>query len=79
VLGDVKAEFVKFGEVIEKVEKKLSEASTQLQNVHVRSRALQRKLKDVQALPAPASGGQAQPALPSLALAEPEADEVEAV
>ncbi len=77
VLGDVKTEFVKFGEVIEKVERKLSEASTQLQNVHQRSRVLQRKLKDVQALPAAAVA--VQPALPSLAVADAEADELEAV
>jgi DNA recombination protein RmuC len=77
VLGDVKTEFVKFGEVIEKVERKLSEASTQLQNVHQRSRVLQRKLKDVQVLPAATPG--VQPSLPSLAVADAEADEVEAV
>ncbi|HEX9051590.1 MAG TPA: DNA recombination protein RmuC [Anaeromyxobacter sp.] len=77
VLGEVKTEFLKFGEVIEKVEKKLSEASTQLQNVHQRSRVLQRKLKDVQALPAATPG--VQPSLPSLGVADPEADELEAV
>jgi DNA recombination protein RmuC len=77
VLGDVKTEFVKFGEVIEKVERKLSEASTQLQNVHQRSRVLQRKLKDVQVLQAATPG--VQPSLPSLAVADAEADEVEAV
>ncbi len=77
VLGDVKTEFAKFGEVIEKVERKLSEASTQLQNVHQRSRVLQRKLKDVQALPAATPG--VQPTLPSLAVADAEADELEAV
>jgi DNA recombination protein RmuC len=77
VLGDVKTEFVKFGEVIEKVEKKLGEASTQLQGVHQRSRVLQRKLKDVEVLPAAAAG--LQPALPPLAIAEPEPDEVEAL
>ena len=73
VLEDVKKEFGKFGEVIEKVEKKLTEASNQLQNVHVRSRALERKLKDVQAPALPA------PVQPALALAPAEADEVEAV
>ena len=78
VLGDVKTEFVKFGEVIEKVEKKLGEASNQLQSVHQRSRVLQRKLKDVQALPA-ATTAQVQPSLPSLAVADAEADELEAV
>jgi DNA recombination protein RmuC len=77
VLGDVKAEFVKFGDVIAKVEKKLNEASNTLQDVHQRSRVLQRKLKDVQALPAP--GASAQPSLPSLAVADAEADELEAV
>ncbi len=75
VLEDVKKEFGKFGEVIEKVEKKLTEASNQLQNVHVRSRALERKLKDVQA---PALPTAVQPAL-ALAPSAAEADEVEAV
>ena len=74
VLEDVKKEFGKFGEVIEKIEKKLTEASNQLQNVHVRSRVLERKLKDVQA---PALPGAVQPSLP--ALAPVDADEVEAV
>jgi DNA recombination protein RmuC len=78
VLGDVKTEFVKFGEVIEKVEKKLGEASSHLQSVHQRSRVLQRKLKDVQALPA-AGAVAVQPALPTLAVADAEADELEAV
>jgi DNA recombination protein RmuC len=73
VLGAVKAEFGRFGEVIEKVEKKLGEASTQLSNVGVRGRAIERKLKDVQALPA----GDAAAVLPAIAVAEP-ADEVEA-
>jgi DNA recombination protein RmuC len=74
VLGAVKAEFGKFGEVIEKVEQKLSEASDQLSNVGRRGRAIERKLKDVQALPA----GERQQALPAIAIAGA-ADEVEAV
>jgi len=75
VLEDVKKEFGKFGEVIEKVEKKLAEASNQLQNVHVRSRAIERKLKDVQAPALPAAAVQ-----PALALAPATAeDELEAV
>ncbi len=76
VLEDVKREFGKFGEIIEKVERKLTEASNQLQSVHVRSRALERKLKDVQAPALPAA---VQPSLPALAAAAAEADEVEAV
>jgi DNA recombination protein RmuC len=74
VLEDVKKEFGKFGEVIEKVEKKLTEASNQLQNVHVRSRAIERKLKDVQAPALPAA------VQPTLALAPAAAeDELETV
>ncbi len=74
VLGAVKAEFAKFGEVISKVEKKLSEASTQLQSVSVRNRAIERKLRDVEALPS----AEGQRMLPEVSLAE-RADEVEAV
>jgi DNA recombination protein RmuC len=63
VLGAVKLEFGKFGEVIDKVEKKLSEASTQLQHVGVRGRAIARSLREVEALPAP----EAERVLPELA------------
>jgi DNA recombination protein RmuC len=52
VLGAVKAEFGKFGEVLEKVDKKLQEASNHIQAVGRRRRAIERKLKDVAALPA---------------------------
>jgi DNA recombination protein RmuC len=70
VLGAVKAEFGKFGDVIDKVEKKLSEASSQLQNVGVRGRAIERKLRDVEELPQADAGR----LLPEVALAR--ADEV---
>jgi DNA recombination protein RmuC len=53
VLGAVKTEFGKFGQVIEKVDKKLQEASNTLETVATRSRAIQRKLRGVQELPAP--------------------------
>ncbi len=53
VLGAVKTEFGKFGQVIEKVEKKLQEASNTLETVATRSRVIQRKLRTVQELPAP--------------------------
>jgi len=55
VLGDVKAEFGKFGAAIEKVEKKLAEATTQLQGVGARKRVLERKLQKVEALPSGAT------------------------
>jgi DNA recombination protein RmuC len=74
VLGAVKAEFGKVGDYVAKVEKKLQEASNTLQEIGKRGRAIERKLKDVQALPA----GETQRLLPNLALGEP-VDEVETV
>lgn len=51
VLGAVKTEFGKFGEVLDKVRKKLDEASNQLDSTGVRARAITRTLKNVQELP----------------------------
>jgi DNA recombination protein RmuC len=52
VLGGVKAEFQKYGVVLEKVQKKLREASDTIdQDVARRTRAIQRKLRDVEQLP----------------------------
>ena len=51
VLGAVKTEFGKFGDVIDKVEKKLEEATNTLATVGQRSRAIERKLRRVQELP----------------------------
>lgn len=53
LLGGVKTEFEKFGGVIAETEKKLQEAANKFTAVGVRTRAIQRKLKDVQALPLP--------------------------
>ncbi len=53
LLGAVKTEFVKFGDILEKTQKKLQEASNTIENAAQKSRAIQRKLKDVQELPAP--------------------------
>ncbi len=63
VLGAVKTEFEKFGGVLEKVKKKLQEASNVVDTASVRTRAIERKLKDVQALPAAEGAGVALPAL----------------
>jgi DNA recombination protein RmuC len=62
VLGAVKTEFGKFGDVIAKVEKKLEEATNTLSTVGQRSRAIERKLRTVEGLPA----GDAQRLLPLL-------------
>ena len=52
VLGAVKAEFGKFGEVLDKVSEKLDQAQKQIAQTGVRSRASQRQLREVESLPA---------------------------
>ncbi|WP_457419541.1 DNA recombination protein RmuC [Roseateles sp. P5_E7] len=51
VLGAVKTEFGKFGDVLTKVKNKLDEAGKTLDAAEVRTRAMTRKLKGVEALP----------------------------
>jgi DNA recombination protein RmuC len=51
VLGAVKTEFGKFGDVLDKVQKKLQQASNTMDEAAKRSRVLTRKLKTVQELP----------------------------
>jgi len=71
VLGAVKTEFDKFGEVLDKVKKKLDEASSQIDATGVRSRQITRKLKAVQALPVAESEQLLGAAVESLADEEP--------
>lgn len=51
LLGAVKTEFGKFGEVLEKTKQKLDQASKEIENAGTRSRAIERKLKNVESLP----------------------------
>lgn len=51
ILGAVKTEFGNFGEVLKKTQKKLQEASNVIDQAGKRSRAIERKLRDVQELP----------------------------
>jgi DNA recombination protein RmuC len=51
ILGAVKTEFGKFGDILERTRKKLTEATDVVDKAGVRSRAIERKLKDVQELP----------------------------
>ena len=52
VLGEVKAEFGKFGDLIQKAQKKLTDANTDLDHlVGTRTRVIQRKLKDIEEMP----------------------------
>ena len=52
ILGVVKTEFGKFGTVLEKTKKKLQEATNTIDQAGVRTRAIERQLKNVQELPA---------------------------
>jgi DNA recombination protein RmuC len=51
ILGAVKTEFGKYGEVLDKVQKKLQEASKTIDDVAVRKRAIDRQLRAVEAAP----------------------------
>jgi DNA recombination protein RmuC len=51
-LGAVKTEFGKFGAVLDGVKKKLDEASNKIEETGRRTRAMSRKLREVEALPA---------------------------
>ncbi len=66
VLGAVKTEFGKFGEVLAKTKKKLDEASSTIDAAATRTRAMERRLKTVEALPE----AQVTRLLPGLAAAD---------
>ena len=61
VLAGVKTEFGKFGESLTAVKDKLDQAARKMEDVDVRSRAITRKLRDVEQLPS-----NPQPLLPEL-------------
>ena len=52
LLGAVKTEFIKFGDLLEKTRKKLDEAAGVLDSVDSKTRNINRKLKQIQELPA---------------------------
>jgi DNA recombination protein RmuC len=52
VLGAVKSEFGRFGEMLDKVKKKLEETGSTIDQASVRSRAIEKQLRQVEALPA---------------------------
>jgi DNA recombination protein RmuC len=51
ILAAVKTEFAKYGTILEKVQKKLQEASSTIDDVAVRRRQIDRKLRSVEVLP----------------------------
>ena len=70
VLGAVKTEFTKFGEVLAKTKKKLEEAGSGIEMAERRTRVMVRELKAVQALP----DSRTAELLPALALRADEED-----
>jgi DNA recombination protein RmuC len=71
VLGAVKTEFGKFGDVLAKTKKKLSEAASTIDAAEVRTRAMARQLKGVESLPE----AQAQALLPGALETDPEEED----
>lgn len=53
LLAAVKTEWSRYGEVLEKVQKKLHEASSTIEKAQTRTRAIGRKLREVEELPMP--------------------------
>jgi len=51
LLGAVRTEFSKFGQILEKTSKKLQEAGNHIDQAAVRSRSIEKKLKGVQEMP----------------------------
>ena len=74
VLGAVKTEFAKFGEVLAKTKRKLDEASSQIELAERRTRVMTRELRGVEALPEAAARALLPPDEPPDAAAE-ETDE----
>jgi DNA recombination protein RmuC len=71
LLAAVKTEWTKYGDVLDAVQKKLHQASETIEKAKVRSRAVGRKLRDVQELPA----GEATVLLPLNAPDDDQADD----
>lgn len=67
LLAGVKTEFAKFGDSLSKVKDKLDQAASDMDKVAVRSRAITKKLRDVEELPS-----NPQPLLPELLQREEE-------
>ena len=53
LLGMVKTEFSKFGDIVDATKKSIDAAASKFNEVSVRTRAIQRKLRDVETLPVP--------------------------
>ena len=77
VLGAVKTEFGKFGDVLDRTRKKLDEASASIAQAGVRTRAMARELRQVESLPehqAAALLSRLAPEVPAERVVDPAAD-----
>ena len=72
LLAAVKTESAKYGEVLDKVQKKLQEASNTVDEAHRRSRAIGKQLRGVQELPVGHAGAVLRLAEPAGGDGEPE-------
>ena len=72
VLGAVKTEFGKFGDVLSATKITLERAAKNIEHAQVRSRQMTRKLKSVEALPGDAAQGLLGPDLDGAAMDQPE-------
>ncbi len=70
LLGMVKTEFAKFGDVVEATKKSIDSAAKRFEEVGVRTRAIQRRLRDVQDLPAPDASGAVPKLRPPMSAAD---------
>ena len=66
LLGTVKNEFAKFGDIVDATKKSIDAAASKFNEVGVRTRAIQKKLRDVEELPAPLAGVMPDPLLEDL-------------
>ncbi len=57
LLGAIKTEFGKFGEVLMHTQKKLQEAGNVIEKANVRTRSIQRRLRNIEELPAEETAG----------------------
>lgn len=73
VLGAVKTEFGKFGDVLARTKKKLEEASNTIEQAQTRTRVMGRKLKSVEGLASPSG----QSLLPGVLAGLPELEDAE--
>jgi DNA recombination protein RmuC len=76
VLGAIKTEFTKYGEILAKVKKKIEEAGSQIEQTEQRTRVINRTLRDVEALPSD-KAAQIIPPSALLGVAESTAEDLE--